>query len=103
MKTKRQRFEVFSKLRLMQFLTAIAIITLFLAPVIGQKSQKASDYYNSGLQKQEKGDLDGALADYDKAIALEPRLAAAYNNRANIKLQRERSEERRVGKECRSR
>ncbi len=71
MKTKRQRFEVFSKVRLMQFLTALAIITLFLAPVIGQKSQKASDYYNSGLQKQERGDLDGALADYDKAIALE--------------------------------
>jgi tetratricopeptide (TPR) repeat protein len=61
--------------------------SLFLVPSLGQKSEKASDYYNRGLQKQDSGDLEGALAAYDKALELQPRLAEAYNNRANIKLQ----------------
>ena len=76
------------KTLLLVTLTTFAFFTLYPSPLIAQKSQKATDYYNSGLRKQESGDLDGALADYDKALALEPRLADAYNNRANIKLQK---------------
>ncbi|MEP6568223.1 MAG: hypothetical protein ABJC10_00475 [Acidobacteriota bacterium] len=50
------------------------VLILFVPPAIAQKSQKAIDYYNSGLRKQENGDFDGAL----------PNLAAAYTRRAVI-------------------
>ena len=44
---------------------------------------KATDYLNRGNEKKANGDLEGAIADYSKAIELEPVYAAAYWNRAN--------------------
>jgi len=35
--------------------------------------------------KQLKGELDGALADFNKAIALKPDSAEAHNNRGDLK------------------
>jgi tetratricopeptide (TPR) repeat protein len=35
--------------------------------------------------EKDKGDLDGALADFNKAIELNARLAYAYNNRGLVK------------------
>lgn len=32
-----------------------------------------------------KGDLDGAIADLSQAISLNPRYAAAYRDRGNVK------------------
>ena len=40
---------------------------------------------NRGNVKQSKDDLDGALADYTKAIALKPDFAEAYFNRSHLK------------------
>ena len=40
---------------------------------------------NRGWAKQTKGDLDGALADYSKAIQLKPDYATAYSNRGGVK------------------
>ena len=37
-----------------------------------------------GLVKKDRGDLDGALGDLEKAIEIQPRLAEAYNNRAGV-------------------
>ena len=48
-----------------------------------QKS-RASAYNNRGSGYIKKGQLDRAIADYDKAIALDPNYAAAYNNRGLI-------------------
>jgi tetratricopeptide (TPR) repeat protein len=45
----------------------------------------AIDYYNRGVRKQEKGDLDGAIADCTKAIELDPRDAESHVNRASAK------------------
>ncbi len=47
---------------------------------------KADDYYLLGSQKYNKGDYRGALADYDRAIALKPNYAAVYRSRASVKL-----------------
>lgn len=47
--------------------------------------QSSTDYYNRGVERQNKGDLDGAVADYTKAIELDPKNVSAYNNRGNIK------------------
>jgi tetratricopeptide (TPR) repeat protein len=40
------------------------------------------------IAKQAKGDLEGAMADYDKAIALKPAHADAWLNRAKVKQAR---------------
>ena len=45
-----------------------------------------ADAYNLlGHVKRTRGDLDGALADFNKAIELKPDLAAAWNNRGLVK------------------
>ncbi len=52
----------------------------------GANVQNAATYNDRGLAKHRKGDLDGAMADYNHAIELDPQYAIAYNNRGNIKL-----------------
>src|SRR5712692_10111713 len=42
----------------------------------------AADYFEQGDYDYEQGNCDAAIADYTRAIALDPQMAAAYNNRA---------------------
>src|ERR1039458_7799124 len=44
-----------------------------------------TNYFNRGNVKAQKGDLDGAMADYTKAIELKPDYAKAYSNRGLVK------------------
>jgi tetratricopeptide (TPR) repeat protein len=46
----------------------------------------ARDYCNRGVAREKKGDLDGALADYTRAIELNPHDATPYNNRGLVKV-----------------
>jgi tetratricopeptide (TPR) repeat protein len=46
---------------------------------------KADDYFALANQKYDKGDARGALADYDRAIALKPDYAKAYRARSTVK------------------
>jgi tetratricopeptide (TPR) repeat protein len=48
----------------------------------------AADYLLSGNEKEDKGDYQGALADYNQAIKIDPKYALLYNNRGYLKMQR---------------
>lgn len=39
-------------------------------------------YYNRGIAYDEKGQHNKAIADFTKAVELNPKFAGAYNNRA---------------------
>lgn len=47
----------------------------------GSRSREASEPYNRGLERQNSGDIPGAIAAYSKAIEIDPRFPEAYNNR----------------------
>ena len=42
-------------------------------------------YFNRGIAKRAKGDLDGALKDYDLALAIDPNYAFGYNLRSSAR------------------
>lgn len=48
-------------------------------------SQTAKEYFDSGIIKQNNENYEGAIADYNKAIEINPKLVKAYNNRGNVK------------------
>lgn len=56
-----------------------------IATVPQNQSPKADDYFAFANQKYDKGDYRGALADYDRAIALKPDYAKAYRARSTVK------------------
>ena len=57
--------------------TIIALIgTIIVVGVCGCKESK--DYYNRGIARIEKGEIDGAISDFTKAIKKRPRFANAY-------------------------
>ena len=47
--------------------------------------ETAEDYFHFGVFHQQRGEMQEAVAEYDKAIVLNPKDAAAYNNRGNAK------------------
>jgi tetratricopeptide (TPR) repeat protein len=52
----------------------------------GQTPRTPEAFMDRGIERQAKGDLDGAIEDFTMTISLKPQalvLAAAYNNRAN--------------------
>src|SRR5439155_11248289 len=69
------------------------LITLFLVGAFSlsnaQTLKTAEEYNNRGLEKQSRGDIDGAIQDYTMAVSLKAKtitLAAVYNNRANARM-----------------
>jgi Flp pilus assembly protein TadD len=48
-------------------------------------NRNATAYFSRGNAKANKGDFDGAIADYTKAIELNPSFAGAFNNRNNAR------------------
>jgi tetratricopeptide (TPR) repeat protein len=58
-------------------------IAVSIATVRGRRG--AGDYFESALRKQKQGDDRGALADYNRAIKINPQSANAYYNRGLLK------------------
>jgi tetratricopeptide (TPR) repeat protein len=60
---------------------AISLLTQVIQSSLSGRT--AMDYNNRGLMYFHCGQLEEAIADYNRALELNPNLAAAYNNRAN--------------------
>jgi tetratricopeptide (TPR) repeat protein len=56
-----------------------------LARTVQSPTLTADDYFISAYQKNEQGNYQGALADYNQVITLQPNLAEAYVNRGILK------------------
>jgi len=66
--------------------SAVILIASLTVMAVQQSPKTAEDYNNRGLVRQSKNDLDGAIADYTKALSFKsmPLIQAIiYNNRAN--------------------
>lgn len=50
-------------------------------------AQTVEEYFNKGNTKIEAGDNNGAIQDYNKAIEINPKLDAAFRNRAAAKIE----------------
>lgn len=67
---------------------AITLLVLFGAAVAQEREpHTAADYLHRGIARYDKGDHDGAIADYTKAIEINPRYARAYALRGLTKLE----------------
>ncbi len=52
------------------------------------KKPTASDRFASGIQKYRKGDVQGALADFNRAIEIDPKYAIAYYGRGFLAVEK---------------
>jgi tetratricopeptide (TPR) repeat protein len=71
------------------WLLSVVLLVCLPFTAVGQSPRTADDFNNRGLQRQNQGDLDGAIEDYTKALSLKATAkvhAVAYNNRANARL-----------------
>jgi tetratricopeptide (TPR) repeat protein len=68
----------------MQSLYLASTLLLFLGIALpqGQPASSAQAYLDRGIDRAKMGDLDEAIAEYNKAIALDPGFALAYDKRA---------------------
>jgi tetratricopeptide (TPR) repeat protein len=55
------------------------------AAIAKDTAPKADDYFASGVQKYDKGDYKGAVADFNRTIQLDPKNAVVYYNLALLK------------------
>jgi lipoprotein NlpI len=49
-------------------------------------AETAAEYDERGIAKVRGGDLDGAIADFNRALELDPKFAAAYHDRGIVKV-----------------
>ena len=53
-----------------------------------RSNESVGELVNRGIEKGKQGDLDGAIADFDRAIEIDPKDDAPYFNRAQAKWQK---------------
>ena len=64
--------------------TALATAAVVLSPQAAH-AQSADDYVDAGIEKGKSGDLQGAIADFNKALIIDPQSARAYYYRGIAK------------------
>ena len=64
---------------------ALSVLALGSPLITGCANNLATNSYNSGTEKYWKGDYQGAVADYTKAIDINPQNSNAYSNRGAAK------------------
>lgn len=62
------------------FVVLLLFTSALILPICGCVSESES-HYNAGFELHEQGHWEEAIAEYNKAIELDPNLAIAYNNR----------------------
>ena len=60
-------------------------INVFSVRDANAQSESAVDWFDLGLEKAKRGDLQGAIADWTKAIEMYPQYAYAYYNRGRAR------------------
>ena len=73
------------ELPLLAGLTTVVGIGAELASTQAAYAQNAEDWFNSGVAKADRGDYQGAIFDYTRAIKMYPQYGSAYYNRGNAK------------------
>ena len=80
-------FATMSLLKLLRFVfLLIVLVSVIVAIVHPDKSKEAIDANNKGVDLYHAGNLDAAIASYDEAIKLDPKLDNAYSNRGEARL-----------------
>src|SRR2546422_1794503 len=66
------------------FIAFFAILAIVALPLFfaGPGLSEAQNHYNGGTDLADKGQLRDAIAEFDRAIEMDPQLAVAYANRA---------------------
>ena len=67
------------------FLSLLALLFALTLPDVAFGEQTAKDFFNRGKAEMGKGDWDGAIADFTKAIELNPKYAPSYVERGFAK------------------
>ena len=66
-------------------LIAVGFLIAFPISASAQKPQSAKKYVKHGLERFARNDIVGAIAEYDRALAVDPKYADAYLNRGKAK------------------
>lgn len=66
------------------FVSVMWVVLVF--AIISGCSEDPQKYTKSGMEKLQNNDFEGAIADFNKAIELDPKNAVAYLNRANARF-----------------
>jgi tetratricopeptide (TPR) repeat protein len=64
-----------------QKIATFILLSIVLAPPVALCQTTARDYFNQGVDHFNAKQYDQAIADYTKAIELNPKYGAAYHNR----------------------
>ena len=65
--------------------TALSVLVLGSPMITARANPLFVQYFDQGLERYEAGDYQGAIADYTKAIKIDPMSSRAYHNRGAAK------------------
>ena len=61
------------------------ILLITFSQVLAQNTRSAKKYLRHGLARFAKGDIEGAIGDYNRALEADPKFAEAYVNRGKAR------------------